>query len=241
MAVYQSNPLLRGKVHQATPGIPVYLLGSYNYTVAATRGNVLTVQLLSPTATVQLQVLEGQIPVVGQLINFQGVVPAQFNVTNAPILSVSAPASPDLGIYTVTFALTSSNVPLAIPSPGAFYAQQPETGDPISLGGTSGWTSTPAALQHNTGPNNGRSVRFDVSVQNGVASGTSVVATAQSAYENVDSAYQDILGGVILNSAGGSPASGSVVIVGLEADFVRIRLSGIAGIGTATILGTVLV
>ena len=134
MPVYQLSPIQR-KVQQAVPGVPAYALGSLNYIVAPTKGNVVQVALASPTATVRLLVKEGQVPYVGQLISFQGVVPAYFNVTNAPILTVSQVNTPDDVTYDITFTLTNSNIGTTL-SPGRFEAPQTEIGDSVVLGGT---------------------------------------------------------------------------------------------------------
>src|SRR5262249_23148047 len=158
MPVYQSNPLTK-KVQQAVPGLPAYALGSLNTNCSTTAGTILTVALASPTATVKVLVKEGQIPAVGQLIWITGAVPSYFNVSGVAIASVTQVNTPDDGTYTLTFALTNSNIGTTN-SPGLFMAPQIEIGDALNLGGTDPWYSAAIAIQMNTGPNSGRSVRF---------------------------------------------------------------------------------
>lgn len=232
MSVYQQSPQNK-HLEQAVPGIPAYLLGSFNYNVASTGFRVSTVQLTSPTATVVGTVTSGNIPVVGQTISFSGVVPSYFNVTNAPILSVSAAATPDVGVYTITFSLTNSNIATTV-SPGRGTALPPETAEALSAYGGSVTATRAISLQSNTGPNNGRSIRFDASfpVQAG-----SVTLTAQSAVRDVDSAYQDL--GSIATLTGGTLTGGSAIFTDIVAEFVRVRVSGLAGVSTTTAVVTV--
>lgn len=219
---------------QAVPGLPCYLRGSLNRTVAVTVMAVTAVQLTSPTAQVTGTVIEGQVPVVGQLVSIAGAVPAYFNVTNAKITAVSAAATPDVGVYTISFALTNSNIGTTN-SPGKAVAPQIEVGETIVAG-----ASISAALQSNVNPAQGRAVRFDVSFP--TLPGAVTVA-AQSADLDIDSEYQYIGGslatGTVVTVTGGVQTGASTVFTGMTANFVRLITSGLAGSGK--IVGKVMV
>lgn len=227
-------PAVNPNVQQAVPGLVSYLWGSFNDDVAPTRMTVTSVQLTSPTAQVTGIVIEGQIPTVGQLVSIRGAVPSYFNVTNAKITAVSASANPDAGVYTISFALTNSNIPTTN-SPGLAIAPQVEIGEAVVAG-----ASQQAALQANVNPAQGRSIRFDTSFP--VSQG-SVLVVAQSADLDIDSEYQDL--GPIAQLTGGVLASGlttsSVIFTGITAGFVRAINRNLAGVGAARIVTKVLV
>ena len=223
---------------QLVPGLPGYLLGSFNRLVSPTKMQVQSVALSGTTATVVVIVIEGQIPVIGQLVSIAGAVPSYFNVTNAAILSVSAAASPDVGLYTITFALTNSGIGTTV-SPGIAVAPQLEVGDALVAE-----ASMAAALQSNVNPAQGRSVRFDVSFP--VLPGAATVQ-AQSADLDIDTEYQNlgtvatVVGGVVTGASANGPKGATATFTAVTANFVRFRISGLAASSTATIVGKVLV
>ena len=229
MPPFQASPIGRNLL-QAVPGLPVYLWGSLNRTVAPTRMTVTAVQLTSPTAQVTGTVIEGQIPVVGQLVSISGAVPAYFNVTNAKITAVSAAATPDVGVYTISFALTNANIPTTA-SPGLAIAPQVEVGESVVNG-----ASIPVALQANVNPDQGRTIRADVEFS--APSGGSATVTLQSA-DSLDGTWEDLA--VVAQMTGGTPTHGSVVLPGITANFLRYNNSALAGVSSATIVAKVLV
>lgn len=236
MSLYQASPINKN-VLQATAGEPTYLLGSLNRLTQATKMNISTVALSGTTATVTGTVIEGNIPVVGQLVSLSGAVPSYFNVTNAKILSVSAPASPDVGVYTITFALTNSNIGTTN-SPGVALAPQietPELFSNLSVGGAD-FYSLEVALQSNTGPDNGRTIRADISFP--VFPGACTVYL-QTAELNIPSEYRDFF--TVGTVTGGVLSGGSVMQTLVVANFARLHVAGIAGIGSASIIGKVTV
>lgn len=235
---------LVSSAQQCTPGLPCWLFGSFNDDVPNTVMTVTAVQLTSPTAQVTGVVTEGQIPTVGQLVSITGAVPSYFNVVNAKITAVSAAATPDVGVYTISFALTNSNIGTTA-SPGKAVAPQIEIGDTLAINNGSTATanasaSCAASLQANVNPAQGRSVRFNVSFP--VLPGAVTVA-AQSAILDIDSEYTYLGGSLatatVASVAGGVKTGGSVVFTGVTATFVRLIVSGLAG--TGTVVGKVLV
>ena len=86
-------------------GRPSYLWGSYNDRTGPTIGSVISDQVnASNTAAVVFQILSGNIPVVGALATIVGTANSgnTFNVTNAPIIGVTATPA---GIITIQFAM----------------------------------------------------------------------------------------------------------------------------------------
>lgn len=227
-AYQQPGAELVRQVPQAVPGLPTYLIGSLNRTVAPTRIQVSTVALAGTTATVVGTVIEGQIPVINQLVTIRGAVPSYFNVTNAKILSVSAAATPDVGVYTITFTLTNSNIGTTT-SPGLATAPQIEVGEALVAG-----ASQQLSLQANTGPDNGQNIRFDVTFTTLPGAAT---ISAQSAAIDVDSDYRTL--GTVGTVTGGVLSGGSLTIL-VRADFVRFNITGVSG-AASTIIAKVLV
>ena len=217
---------------QLVPGLPGYAFGSLNRLVAPTRMRISSVALSGTTATIVVLVLEGQIPTVGQLISISGAVPSYFNVTNASILSVSAAATPDIGVYTITFALTNSGIGTTV-SPGLAIAPQVEIGDALAINNGSTATANSAAsqafsIQENVNPANGKTIR--VSVRYPTMNGSATVSL-QTSDLDIDSAY------VTLGQVSSGANGGSVVFDGIEALFARLLIGSLAG--TGNIVGTI--
>lgn len=217
-------------VQQAVAGLPAYLLGSFARTNADTIMSVTSVQLTSPTAVVGVVVKAGQIPAIGQLVSITGAVPAYFNVSNASITAVSSAASPDLGVYTISFALTNSNIATTV-SPGLAVAPVIQVSENIAAG-----ASAQLCIQANTGPQNGRSVRFDVTVSGTIGA---AVIKAQSADVDLDSEYQDL--GTVAAVVGGVVSGGSATFVDILENFVRFNTTGVAANTSGKVIGKVLV
>jgi len=230
MPAYQIN-IANRSVLQATPGLPTYLLGSLNRIVAPTYMTITSVALSGTTATIGVIVKEGQLPVAGQLVSITGAVPAYFNVTNATISAVSFTNTPENGVGTIQFTLANSNIGTTV-SPGLATAPQIELGETLFAG-----ASIAVGLQANVGPDNGQTVRADVSFTPLPGAATVVL---QGAAIDVDSEYQQISG--VAAIAGGAPSgTQGVIIVGVRANFLRFFVSGIAAPGSSKIIGKILV
>ena len=227
MPSYQFS-LLNRHIPQAVPGLPVYLLGSRDYIVAPTVINITAVALAGTTATVTGTLIEGNIPVAGQKVSIAGVTPSYFNVTDAPILASTFDLS--TGIGTFTFTLNNSNIGTTAAT-GRAMATTKESSDSLTAG-----ASLQCALQANTGPDNEKAIRFDVSFPT-LPGGVTVVA--QTANRDEDSEYVTL--GTVASVAAGVQSGGSVIFTGVIARFVRFYVSGIIGVGSATIIGKVTV
>lgn len=227
MPPYVASPIGRN-VLQAVPGLPAYCYGSLNRLAAPTRMNITSGSVTTNVATITGTVVEGNIPVVGQLVSIAGCSNSTFNVTNVSIATVSAAASPDLGVYTITFALVTSNIGNGALT-GSAIAPQVEIGDTLVNG-----SSQAIALQANTGPNNGRSLKVDVTFPTVPVAATIAVQTAQI---DLDSEYVTL--GTVASVAGSSVTGQSLIFTGIVADFVRLNTSGLSGSGK--VVGKVLV
>jgi hypothetical protein len=219
MPSYQAS-FINKHVEQASPGLSAYFYGGLNRTVQATKMTVTAVQLTSPTAVVTGTVIEGQIPIVGQKVSISGAVPSYFNVTDAVITVVTSPATPDVGVYSISFSLTNSNIGTTA-SPGLAIAPAAETSETIVNG-----ASTQIALQANTGVENPYDLRVDVSFPTSPIGATVVVQTAQL---DIDSEYQTL--GTVASIAASTLTGGSAVYANVMGSFVRLKVSGLAGSG----------
>jgi hypothetical protein len=231
MPLYQSSPINK-HVQQAVPGLPAYLLGSYNYNWADTQMNVTAVQLVGTTATVFVTVTAGQLPIANQLVSIAGAVPSYFNVTNAKITAVSFVDAPEDGIGSISFVLTNAQIGKTA-SPGFALAPQIQVGEALVAG-----ASSALALQANTGPNNAQTIRFDVTFPTLPGAAT---VTPQAAMFDVDAEYVN-LSPAVATIVGGTPTTEqSQTYVDVRARFVRFNVTGLSGAGAATIIAKVLV
>jgi len=236
MPKYQLSPINKN-VLQAVSGLPTYLLGSYNRLVADTRMKITAVACNGSSFTYSVTVIEGQLPVAGQLFSASGcAVDTQFNVTNVAIASVSFTNTPENGIGTVTLT-QSGNYYATTPDVGFGEAPQIEIGELISslsVGGAQ-FASREVALQDNTGPDNPFTVRAICSFP--VLPGAATVAL-QTADRNVDSDYQTIA--TVTTVTGGVQSGGGVIQANIRARFLRFLVSGLSAAGSSTIIAKVL-
>lgn len=114
-------------------GTPEYLFGSFPTDVAPTQGYVLSDSAVTTTATITVKITQGNVPLPGSLITVIGTANSAgaFNSTNATLLTVSAAQSPDSGIYSFTYAI-SSTTQATTADAGMFIIQQPEVGDVLT-------------------------------------------------------------------------------------------------------------
>jgi len=185
MPAYITSPF-KPTPNAMTPGMPIYLWGSYNDKVGPTVGNVLGNSASGTTATLRVQILGGNVPKVGALITVVGTANSAgiFNVTNAAITAVSAAINPDSGIYAIQYAI-SSTTQLYTQDAGQFQVPQPEIAEALAAG-----ASIPAVMPFNVmGPNLNQALTAVVSFP---SLPTSVVVYLQQAIFDIDSEYQTV-------------------------------------------------
>src|SRR5271166_3895728 len=110
MPPYQIQPIVGSPAPMIQPGIPAYSFGSWKATKPVVRMAITKVAITSNVATLTVQILEGYIPAVGDLISVFATATSAplFNVTNLALTAVSITATTGAG--TVTFALTHADV-----------------------------------------------------------------------------------------------------------------------------------
>ena len=240
-------------------GTPEYLFGKWNANTGPTLGNIISNSAVTTTATVKIQILSGNVPVVDSLITVVGSANSpNFNVTNASIISVSAAASPDTGIYTVTYAITSTSQGV-LADGGQFIIQQPEVGDVVSAAVITGIgtvvASSAPVVSPVSGPNSvGKSLSVTVKLPANTTanpntlSGVTVVLQGSnvdldSEYNTVATVATTIAAGTTVdwqsgqgNQSTGTLAAGAVNLINFR--FYRLQIT--AGTGAGYIVGKIM-
>jgi len=216
MPKYSASPF--NAIQMALPGRPAYVWGGFNDSVAPTKMLVTNVALTTNVATLNVTVVEGNIPAVGSFITVTGTQQASgsFNVTAVALASVTINAT--TGIGTVTFALTHANV-TSIADAGIAIVPQPVTFETVA---TSDVTQPVALLD----PSEGKSISgFSAEVI--WAPGTSVGAVTVLTADKNDLAAFQATGTVIT-----FPAT-RIDVVNNVANFAAMQLStGLTGATT---------
>jgi hypothetical protein len=203
MPAYQLTPFKKTPTLMV-PGYATYLWGSWNDLTGPTTGNILSDSAVTTTATVKLQILSGNVPKAGALITVVGAANSvNFNVTNAAILTVSAATYPDSGIYTVTFAITSTTQG-TLADAGQFIIPQPELGEALTA-----VASMPAVMPYgNSTYNQNQGLTAVVSFP---SLPTSVIVYLQQAVQDMDSEYATVA--TVATVAGGVVTTGPQITV----------------------------
>jgi hypothetical protein len=197
------------------------------------------------TLTFYVTVIEGNLPVAGQLLTVAGcTTDPEFNVTNAVIASATFSDVPEDGIGTVTVTKAGTTY-VKTADVGAGIAPQIEIGELLSALSSAGapFSSQEVSLMDNTGPDAPFTLRAIVSFPSGLPGAATVqVYTADN---DVDSDYV-LLGtvgtvsGGVLNATAGLTTTGNI-FTNIRARFVRLYVSGLAAVGTSRIVGKFLV
>lgn len=218
MPAYSSSPV--APVPLALPGTVAYAWGSQKCDVSPTRMLIDHVAITSNVATLNVTVVEGNIPAVGDLITVTGTTTSSgvFNVTAVALTGVTINAT--TGVGTVTYALTNANI-ASTANAGIAYVQYATVFETVSLNSVSQAIAL-AASSPGVGISN-------FSVEVAWAPGTSAgVVTVQVADTNTDAEYA---------SAGASatityPAT-RLDVSNITANFVRLKLTtGLTGATT---------
>ncbi len=219
-------------------GQPSYVWGSFNDKTGPTLINVIANMTNgSTTATLKFSIISGNVPANGSLITVVGCAnSANFNVTNVAISNVTQVDTPDDGVYTCTYAITSTATPTSFTADGGQgVIPQPEVGETVTGTGASVPVAVGAA-----GPNsNGKSLSVTLTLGTGLSG---VTAVLQGANRDIDAEYNTI--GTIGTSLGvsttdwqsrqgdtatGTLASGSVILPNFR--FYRVNITAITGSG----------
>ena len=220
-------------------GVPEYVWGSLNDKTVPTTG-IITFSKTNgtTTATVNIQILSGNIPVNGSLITVVGSANSgNFNVTNVAISNVTVIPDAngnDTGLYSLTYAITSTATPTTYTADAAsFIIPQPEVGETVSGTGA----SVPVAV--GTWNNSGRSLSATLTLGSGLSG---VTAVLQGANRDIDAEYNTVgtigtglgVGTTDWQSGQGDTATGTLAagsVNFLNFRFFRINITAITGSG----------
>lgn len=207
----------------AMKGVPTYLWGSFDPRIGNTRASLTNSALTTNVATVTVQVLDGPMPAVGNLISIINSTAgsAALNVNRSVITGVTIDSGTGAG--TITFALTHANI-TSVADAGSVMIEPAETAE---------------ALVNNTGsvaalfqvPDGAGQYTVPVSVVFPTAP-TGVTVTLQRALKNNAAEFtNDTSAQVVYASA--AYTSGPVVEATLERGYLyRLYVSGLTGTGT---------
>jgi hypothetical protein len=220
MPAYVAPPL--GKAIALLPGVVGYSFGGFNDRTPPARLSIQSVSVTSDVVTINCTLLEGLIPLVGQLITVRGLqTAAAMNVTNVAIASISLNAT--TGVGTITYDATTPNVSTTTDS-GLAIVPLLETTDTLAAG-----SGQQFAMQAASGlASNSRDIGWSVED----TGGATYTANLQVADFDIDADYTTIAS---------VTAKGQQTAIGVRANFVRINLSGVSGGTSPTIIAKILV
>lgn len=216
MPVYNKSAFSNAKLLQK--GVPIYLLGTYDYKRGNTNMYLTNTALTSNVATYTVQVLNGPAPQVGDILsvinstNGSGV----FNIASSPITATTINNSTGAG--TLTVALTNANIGTAADS-GSVISEPWPVGDAIAAG-----NSIACCVQAPEGDSQFTlpvAVTFDTIP-------TAVTVTLQVAIVDIDAEYTNTAS--VITVAGSAYTKGPVIEATLERGyFYRLAVSGLTG------------
>jgi hypothetical protein len=175
----------------AQKGVPVFLFGSYNYKQGNTKMLVSNVALATNVATLTVQIVGGEVPIVGALISVAQTQSTSglFNVARAPLTGVTIDSTTGAG--TVAFALTHADVTSAADT-GSAVVEVPEIGE------------TPAAVKSAACYVQPSAMDAEVTITTSVTFSTvptAITVSLQKALRDVDSEYTTITGAATVIAA----------------------------------------
>jgi hypothetical protein len=198
-------------------GNPVYAFGSRVANQPTTRMQVTTVAANgSNNATVGVKILEGPIPLVGELISIIGTTSASaaYNVTNIAISGVAIDAT--TGVGTITFPLTTAQLATTADI-GIALVPRGEVGEALTNNSSSVQFAIPDPASG--ADSNARNLTWSTSYPSVPGS---ITATLQGSSVDVDSAYQTLDTSTALG--------GEVRQIAInEITFVRVRITNLTG------------
>jgi hypothetical protein len=245
MSTYIKSPF-KPSPQLAVAGTPSYLFGSYNDKTGPTLGYIQSNSGSTTTGTLVFRIASGNVPIVGALLTAVGQAnSANFNVTNAPILTV---VCTDAGICTVTVTITSTTQ-ASTADGGQVVIQQPEVGDTIASGTAT--ASVPVAVPFNNPEmQEGKSITATLTLPN-TGSLSGVVAVLQASNLDLDGEYVTIhtfaavtaantsetwQSGADLKAPSATPGNVSANLGGVNIinwRFYRFNLTSVTGTGPA--------
>jgi len=213
MPPYSSNQGNNTPVALLQPGVNGYAFGSFPASSPVLRGSITRAGVSSNVGVIEFQLLEGNVPSVGDLISVSGASPSYLNVTSVP-LAVVLVSDPLTGLFLVDFALVHADVTFAAAS-GMISIVPGEAGETLAAG-----SSQAFAIPDEAGYNeNGKTITWSTRYP---SAPSGVTMTLQAAMVNEDSQY------VTLDTS--TNTSGEIRSLTLRLyRFLRVTASGISG------------
>lgn len=223
MTAYSTNPST--PVKMLIPGIPDYAFGSKNLSKPTVRAYVTAMALNSNVVTLTIQMVEGFIPSVGDLVTVLATTTdgGAANVANVAITGVNINSATGAG--TITYAATGSNQGTT-PDSGQVYIAVPEVPETAA----SGTKSRAFAIQNTIG--RGYGISWSYTFPSAPASAS---IQLEGALNNNDAEY------VIIGSAQ-TTVAGYPTIVATNpnlVNFVRLNMTALSGGSSPTIIGKI--
>lgn len=200
-------------------GVPAYFFGSLNMLQGNAKGTVADTALATNVATVTVQINEGPIPKVGDLITVWGTAlqTGLFNITRAVITAVNITPATNAG--TISYALTGSDQSITADG-GRFLCEPGETAEAL----TTSTFSAPITVQAPQGDS-----QFTLPLAVSCPSvPTAATFTLQVAIRDIAAEYTNTA--TVVTIAGGVFTAGPCVQATLQRGYVyRLAVTGVSG------------
>lgn len=223
MPLYDNSPF-KALPKLLVPSQNIYLLGSLNTQISDTKMFVNSVSLTGTTATIGVQITDGNIPIVGSFISIRGTQTSSglFNVTNALVTAVAINAVTGSG--TISFTTTTGTVGTTTDA-GQAIIPVPEIPETIVVG-----ASIAAAFSANDTA--GSSVKIVAAAVNFPTIPTSATVVLQGALRNVDAEFVTL--GTVATVAAGAVTQEQAQFPNIMYEFLRFNVTALTGTGTIT-------
>ena len=214
MPFYVNSP--NNPAQLALDGVPCYLFGTFNYHRSDTRMQVVYVALNANVATLTVQVLGGEIPLVGSFVTVSQTQTSSgiYNVNRVSLTAVSINATTGAG--TISYGVTNANIG-GVSDHGTAIAEVPEIPDAVPIASAS--ASIACCFQQRE---DGGARTITVSLQLPTAA-AGAIYYMQEAIRDRDAEYTSILQ---------LQPDSTTALVTRSGSFYRVLISGATGTGT---------
>lgn len=222
MPTYNASPAAPPPLLLLTGGGPSYAFGSKKGNQPTTRMQVTSVSANgSNIATLGVKILEGPIPIIGNLVTVVGTqTAAAYNVTNVALTNVVIDAT--TGIGTITFPCTTGSLATTADSGSALVPSQ-EVAEALTNNSSSIQFAVPDPVGQDT---NTKVCTWQTSFPS-IPAGITVAL--QGAMQDIDSQY--------VNLDTSTNVAGEIKQTTInEVGFLRIRITGLAGTNPSGII-----
>ena len=217
MPAYNTSAFSNAKL--LMKGVPIYLFGTYDYKIGNTNMYITNTALTTNVATVTVQVLNGPLPRVGDILSIIGSTNgsgAFNNIKSSAITATTINASTGAG--TLTVALTNANVGTAADSGTAIVEPMPIGETVAAINSLSCCVQAPEGDSQFTLP---WAVTFTTLP-------TAITATLQVAIVDIDSEYTNTTSTIVVATTAYTAGHGPVAEATLERGyFYRIACTGL--------------